>query len=442
MSSVRYHINPETGNANKCQAKTAQGCKFSKNGTVEVMHFDTKEVAQKSYEITMEAEGIDIDAVDERMSKLLNPKTARENNIISYMYDNVFRDENDWTANEKENFLITEKVAKILDKDHVSEKDFEKVNELISMLRPKKKRYKRSGWSSNDPVYRDEYLTEIPKVMSIRKQWEQETHELRIPRDRSDLQEVFHNPDELNKAHRNFIEDNSVYGETNFGDEKYVDDALNRVAAGDKLTLKADQYDDLDMDFSWETALMNSDQKVFALVSKDEDGRLYNQKAYLALAFPENELKDALKEAGVKNVKIDSFTNGREVGNIYTVYQPDGNTRSFSVYEHRNSDSIIINGSTNWSKESEELPYASNHKNGFFAEISYSDTKRAAGTLAYFMKEAQKGELEDDATLVNKAERLDWNAILREQLPGFKEWSDKQGFKKNNLSEDDPRNES
>src|SRR5690606_5193250 len=105
-------------------------------------------------------------------------------------------------------------------------------------------------------------------------QWEQETHELRIPRDRSDLQEVFHNPNELNKAHRNFIEDNSVYGETNFGDEKYVDDALNRVLAGDRLTLKADQYDDLNMGFSWETALMNSDQKVFALISKKEDGTL------------------------------------------------------------------------------------------------------------------------------------------------------------------------
>jgi len=441
MSSVRYHVNPETGNANKCQAKTAKGCKFSKNGTVAVQHFDSKEDAQKSYEITMEAESADIDRLDNRISKIINPSTARDSSTIKYIYDNIFRDENSWTADEKENFIIVEKVAKILDKNNVSDEDFKKADDLIKMLRPKKNRFKKSGWSSNDPIYRDEYLTELPKVLAIRKKWEQETHELVIPRDRSDLKEVFYNPSELESAYESYIEDNSIYGKTSFGDEKHVDEALNRINAGDKLTLKADAYDDLNMGHEWETSYMNPDQRVFAMLSKDESGNPYDQKAYLALAFPNEELKNSLKENGVKNVKVDAFVNGREVGNVYTVYQPDGNTRSFSVYEHRNTDSIIINGLTNWNKDSGDLPYASSNKHGYFAEISFGDTKQAADSLAFFMKEAQKGDLPDDKYLVENAEKLDWTAILSKQLPGFKEWADKNGYSGNNLDPDDPRNQ-
>lgn len=444
MSSTRYHINPETGNANKCQA--VYKCKFSQNGTVAVQHFDSKEDAQKSYEITMEAESVDIDKLDNRVSKLINPDTSRSSSTIKYIYDNIFKDENSWTAAEKENFLIVEKVAKILNQKEVSDEDFKKADELISMLRPKKSRFKKSGWSSNDPVYRDEHLTELPKVLAIRKRWEQETHELVIPRDRSDLKEVFHNPGQLENAYKSYIEDNSIYGNTNFGDEKYVDEALNRVSAGDNLILKAGAYDDLNMGYEWETSYMNPDQRVFAMVSKNDEGKPYDQKAYLALAFPNNELKDALKDSDIRNVEVSSFVNGREVGNVYTVYQPDGNTRSFSVYEHRNTDSIVINGLTNWNKDNVDeygntaLPYASNNKHSYFAEISFGDTKQAAGTLAYFMKEAQKGELEDDATLVQKAEHLDWTAILSERLPGFKDWADKNGYGGNGLDPDDPRN--
>ena len=61
-------------------------------------------------------------------------------------------------------------------------------------------------------------------------------------------------------------------------------------------------------------------------------------------------------------VNVSSFNNGREYGLVYTVDTPSGDKRSFSVYEHRNSDSIIINGKTNWNKN-EDLPYAADSKN-------------------------------------------------------------------------------
>ena len=47
---MRYHVNPDTGRAGQCSAKTPEACKYSvESGTV-VEHYDSKEEARAAYE--------------------------------------------------------------------------------------------------------------------------------------------------------------------------------------------------------------------------------------------------------------------------------------------------------------------------------------------------------------------------------------------------------
>lgn len=141
-----------------------------------------------------------------------------------------------------------------------------------------------------------------------------------------------------------------------------------------------------------------------------------NQQLQLMTVFPNRELKDAMEKYNVNNVEVRSFENTREVGNVYTVMQPNGNTMSFSVYEHRNADSIIINGKENWNPDVEDdLPYAGG-KYDYFAEVSHGEYEKAAEFLTFFLKEAQNGTLDDIDTLVQNSPRIDQNTILAEQL--------------------------
>lgn len=146
-----------------------------------------------------------------------------------------------------------------------------------------------------------------------------------------------------------------------------------------------------------------------------------SEQEKLLSVFPNRELKQAMSTYGVNNVEVRSFANGREYGNVYTVMQPDGNTMSFSVYEHRNSDDIIINGTDNWDPDTGELPYAGG-KYDYFAEIPHREYNQAADYLCFFMKEAQKGELADVNTLVKNAPTVDRTTTLAEKSPEFKQF--------------------
>ena len=147
---------------------------------------------------------------------------------------------------------------------------------------------------------------------------------------------------------------------------------------------------------------------------------LDDQQLYLTAVFPQKELNDKLEQYGVDNVFVSEFHNGREWGNVYTVMTPDGNTMSFSVYEHRNSDSIIINGKNNW--DGEELPYTADNKHQYFGEYSYRDYEQAADSLAMHLKDAQNGELPSEKYLRDNAPRIDWVNRLSERIPSFKRW--------------------
>lgn len=65
----------------------------------------------------------------------------------------------------------------------------------------------------------------------------------------------------------------------------------------------------------------------------------------------------------LKNIPIyvECFINCREGGLTFTV---KGQTKSmtYCIYEHRNSDNIIVNGKENWSSFSDDLPYAGEDK--------------------------------------------------------------------------------
>lgn len=121
---------------------------------------------------------------------------------------------------------------------------------------------------------------------------------------------------------------------------------------------------------------------------------------YLAVVFPDKELKNAMAQEGVENVRVSSFNNRRENGLVYTVDSPNGDTRSFCVYEHRNSDVIVINGITNW--DGHKLPYAGESKYEYFSGHSYDDREGAAEKLASYLSRAQKGTLPSDKELIEE----------------------------------------
>lgn len=154
-------------------------------------------------------------------------------------------------------------------------------------------------------------------------------------------------------------------------------------------------------------------------------------KPYSVLIFPEKDLKPVLERLGVEGVSVSVMENGREQGLVYTVMEPNGNSRSFSFYEHRNTDSMVINCQTNWDPttgKSGPRPAEATGSRDVIAEFSGPDRRAQAEALGFFLKEAQKGELPSDTELMMTAEKLDWNAILSEQVPEFKDFLEKNGY--------------
>lgn len=214
------------------------------------------------------------------------------------------------------------------------------------------------------------------------------------------MKTCFKNEDEVIGYYKN------IYGrDTHF----YVDAATNYLSS-----ISDSEFDEVlrDMDEKNSFYLNPYERAVKALST--------SQGLYLSSVFPEKHLAPKLEQYGVDNVFVSNFQNGREFGNVYTVMEPDNFPMSFCVYEHRNSDSIIINGKRGW--DGEELPYAADNKHAFFAEFSPQDADQAADTLAMYLKDAQNGELHSVNYMVENAQRRDWNAILSKNLPGFQDF--------------------
>jgi len=415
MSDVKYHINPETGNANQCKAMYK--CRFNMS---DAEHYETKEEAIKGAEISLASENIDTDkyvSLIEKNSNFYN-NDNRDFDLIQYQMKKIQEDDRKyWSEVDKENLYRLEKISSIVNKKKLSEDDWCEVENLSKHMKPSIHQ-KTMPWIKDEG--RGDSIRELGKGLIKQRRI------MDIPEpDPAPERDVNDRIIGLREAQlENFNSFNKTVGssgKTIMGDSaiNYFDKTLDRVANGE-------EYD-------------GEDEHYFTPKHDRFMNRLENEnQLYLATAFPDNELKKEMDRENISNVSVSPFENGREWGNAYTVMSPDGNTRTFSVYEHRNTDSIIINGTTNWNGT--DLPYAADSKNLFYAEISGEERQRAAKTLTYFMKEAQNGTLDNDETLIRNAPRLDWNAILSEKLPGFAEWKEEHfptPEKDKNLSEED-----
>lgn len=80
------------------------------------------------------------------------------------------------------------------------------------------------------------------------------------------------------------------------------------------------------------------------------------------------------------DISVGTFTNCRECGLTFMLYGK--NPFTWCVYEHRNSDAIIINGKEGYISVNGELPYKSDSKFDFLAEFHYNQSLEAANFLA------------------------------------------------------------
>jgi len=381
---TKYHINPETGNPGVCRA--TKRCRF---GDLESDHFESKEAARAAFEQRQQSSTVTV----------TKPTLAEQ---------------------EKKLMLLRQETM-----DRIGEA-FKRVPGRI-------------GYSYELAIPREEYdqlkdtlrETEEP-LRKLRKELRTDQLEPHHP----DVPQVFG----LEDAQRELMT------QVNDAGEYYKDNPRERYYFGENAAEELPQvlarFHAGEEVKESESMMVLPEDKLLFLLNDSNNGIMSTSAMQAALVFPERDLKPVLERLGVENVSVAPFYNNREWGLVYTVLDPKGNTRSFSLYEHRNSDSLIINGETNWSREEHPYgPYGKKDedgnpapdgavsKNHFFAEFAAEDYRQAAETLGYFLKEAQKGELEDDVTLTNKADHRDWNAILSEQIPGFKTWLEDQGIK-------------
>lgn len=82
-----------------------------------------------------------------------------------------------------------------------------------------------------------------------------------------------------------------------------------------------------------------------------------------------------------KYVSVGTFTNCRECGYTFKVMEK-GRSFTWCVYEHRNSDEIIINGKIGYIGINGDLPYNSDNKWDYLHSFSYDQHKECAEKLA------------------------------------------------------------
>ena len=91
----------------------------------------------------------------------------------------------------------------------------------------------------------------------------------------------------------------------------------------------------------------------------------------------------------LKNTTVDvgCFSNCRECGLTFIVPNAKYEYKTFCVYEHRNVDSIIINGKEGYVNISGDLPYVSDNKNDYIGEFEYGNHQECAENLAKLILE-------------------------------------------------------
>lgn len=411
MNAIKYHVNPDTGNANLCNAHIYD-CKY---GISEDRHYSTKPDAKEGSELDLKAEFITKEEGYAIMRKIEKSGSRVDSDGLSfdgveynyrYIKDGFENFEGLRAKGTLKDLTRVGKIAEILDKDEPSDEDFKYAEKLLKQLQ------------RSETDYCHNEIFESP-----RNRLKAYAEGLIIARKIEQIPEPDPAPQRveatgfvgLSEAQKVAVGTANMYDSIGNSALNSLENTLNRISNGEELDYSNSEYARGESESTYERP------KHDRLMHFIEN----NSQTYLATAWAENELHSEMVKQGVENVKVDSFYNTREWGNVYTVDHPDGGNMSFSVYEHRNSDAIIINGKKNW--DGEELPYVADSKYEFFAEIPGDDKVKAAQILTYFMKETQKGEIQDEATLANSAMRIDWVSVLSEKIPGFGKWAEEHG---------------
>lgn len=82
------------------------------------------------------------------------------------------------------------------------------------------------------------------------------------------------------------------------------------------------------------------------------------------------------------NISVGTFTNCRENGLTFTVQNKKGSFFTFCIYEHRNTDKIIINGKKGYINRNGELPYKTDSAGSWLADVSFGQYDECAKKLA------------------------------------------------------------
>jgi len=85
------------------------------------------------------------------------------------------------------------------------------------------------------------------------------------------------------------------------------------------------------------------------------------------------------------SVSVGTFTNCRECGLTFMVMEKKSFT--WCIYEHRNSDSIIINGKEGYISLNGELPYQEGTKWDYLGSFSYNQYYEASEKLKELIAE-------------------------------------------------------
>lgn len=416
----RYHIT-EKGNTGICRAQWS-----CKRGNIDTEHFDSREEAiawrdRKASRIAIEP----VSLFEEILKKIQSSGMNLE--IIRWTKRYVETSKL-WSNETKEDLSILSEIQEIL-----SDPTPENITEAKKLLRSMNGvNYSETRFMSQDKIFerRDRAIKSITEdvieyaiagnYVPMQNAPERKKNTRLFGLDEARIAAVTNlnmlGYDEKNK--RYYLAENV---------ESYIEDTLNRIAAGEV-------YDHELVSNSSVLYPARDENKLMAILSNKEDCE-FSRRLYLMTVFPDNELREAFENANIENVSVSFAPNCREDGLAYTVIQPNGDARTFGVFEHRNSDSIIISGTTNWDG-SGGSPRHGNSKENFFAEFAPDDRKQAADALAFFIKSAQKGELESDEILEATVERRDWIAIISESIPSFRDWAEQNGYISNTTREE------
>lgn len=334
------------------------------------------------------------------MKEVYSYETDTDFNILEYSFRKISEDDTPWSSEQIVNLQLAEKVAEAANAGRLQDAE-----RLINFMHPRSS--ERKGWRYDIPD-REEAIVGIAEAMYFKRMLSDNLS--------ADFKEQPRNEAVLGLAEEQkkvveIYNKNRYLGELS---EQDVESSINRFLGGERLEAPEGKHFYHDM-------IPNHSRLLYELSNG-------NQQLYLGTVFADREVADEFARLEIGGVSATAFDNHREYGIAYTTLTPNGDTRTFSVYEHRNTDSIIINGKTNWAPAGadDRLPYSGESKNDFFAEISNEDYKQAARVLSFFIKEAQSGTLAADEELAREAPKIDWVARLKRDLPGFKTWYDKR----------------